>query len=95
MSSDSDVLVHVLFQEKAAAKKAMEDARHSKYLWVTFTVVIGLFVGAWFGGEQGRKYYALGFEAGVMSTAEGRLAHERLVAEHMECDQKGQNCIDR
>ena len=98
MQSDTEVLVHALFQEKEAAKKALEDARHRKYAWVAWTLLLCLGVGVWFAREQASKYYALGFEAGVMSTEEGRLTRQMqsdAAQARMACDERGQRCVNR
>ena len=98
MQSDIDVLVHALHQEKEAAKKALEDARQSKFACVAWTLLFCLGVGIWFAGEQASKYYAQGFEAGAMSTEEGRLTRQRESAAAQArtvCDERGGRCINR
>ena len=88
MSTDSEVLIQTLLRERQAA-------RRSKFAWAAWTVLLSACVGVWFSGYQARKYYALGVEAGVMSTAEGRLSREMNSTSHIECDQQGRNCVNR
>ncbi len=88
MSSDSEVLIQTLLRERQAAKR-------NKFAWVAWTILVSACIGAWVSGYQARKYYALGVEAGVMSTAEGRLSREIDSTPHLECDQQGRNCVNR
>jgi len=95
MQSEVDVLVHALSQEKDKAQQAARRASRSKLAWVAFTVVISVLIGAWFAGYQARKYYALGMEAGILTTSEGRMARALESDAHLECDAQGRNCVNK
>ena len=80
----------------AAALRAVDSAKQSRLAWIACLLVVGALGGAWFGGHQGRAGYALGYEAGRLSTAEGRAdAAEKQSDDetHFTCDANGRNCV--
>lgn len=88
----------MLRQELDAALLAAESAKHSRNTWVAWIILVGLFIGAWFGGHQGKLGYELGFQAGLLSTREGRDAAYNAAIEnqqHYQCDKAGRNCYNK
>lgn len=85
-------------RKRAAALRDAASARASRTAWIMALLVAGLFGGAWFAGHQGRAGYALGYEAGRLSTAEGRAAaaeKQRDDETHFTCDANGRNCVNK
>lgn len=85
-------------QKLTAALKAAEDARASRTAWIMYLLLAGFLGGSWFAGHQGQAGYALGYEAGRLSTAEGQAAAAEKILDdqkHLSCDANGRNCVNR
>jgi len=66
--------------------------------WIAWLLAVGYLGAAWYSIEHARESYALGYQAGRLSTAEGRYQAESTrsqAAEHVGCDANGRNCINR
>jgi hypothetical protein len=85
--------------QSAKTLNSIEALKVSRARWIVWLVVLGYFGGAWYSGQHARESYAKGYEAGRLSTAEGRETAElerlQQARDHLVCDANGRNCYNR
>ena len=87
-----------LKQQVAEMRKKLDAARSKATGLIILILFFGYLGGAWYSGQHARESFDRGFEAGFLSTQEGRDAQHAKFLEglqHLACDPNGNRCVNK